>query len=141
MYQEVSMRTRGFTLLEVSIAFGLLAIAIMMTSLLVSGLERHQRALWEDAIAESLAVSTLEKTIAEAKLDPTLAEGREILVEKAPSGVQILPDVKSVLFIHSIPEEKGIVELQVQVSWTFSELVPNGQTRTLTRTLRWRNSK
>ena len=135
------MRASGFTLLEMTFAFGLLVIAIMMTSMLVSGLDRHQRALWEDAIAESLAVSTLERAIAESKFELTPAEGREVPVEKSTSGVEFLPNIKSVLSIRALPEQRGVVELQAQVSWRFSEVVPNGDVRTIRRTLRWRISQ
>jgi len=135
------MRASGFTLLEMTFAFGLLVIAIMMTSMLVSGLDRHQSALWEDAIAESLAVSILERAIAESNFELTPPEGREVPVEKSTSGVEFLPNIKSVLSIRALPDDRGVVELQAQVSWRFSEVVPNGDVRTIRRTLRWRISQ
>ena len=129
---------RGFTLLEMGLAFGLLAIAISAASVLVCGLERHQQVLWEDAIASELALSVLEQTLSEPRLEPTPPDGRAIAVAPAPDGSPVLPDLKTVLLIRNVPEQAGIVELCATVTWRCAAVRALGDHRTIERSTRRR---
>ena len=132
---------RGFSLLEMSVAFGMLAIAIAVASVLVSDMERHQQVLWEDAIAGELATSALEQALAEPRLEPTGPDGRTLAVAPAPDGSPVLPELKVVLVIRNIPEQAGVVEVCAKADWLCVAVTPSGGHRTIERTTRRRATR
>jgi type II secretory pathway pseudopilin PulG len=130
---------RGYTLLEIGVAFGMLAIALSVASVLVVGHERHQQVLWEDAIAGELALSVLEQALAEPRLEPTPLEGRRIEVAPAPDGGPVLPDLKTALVVRDTPGQAGMVELRAIVTWRSAAVMAAGDSRTVERTVRRRS--
>jgi len=131
-------RARGFTLLEMVFAFGLLVIAITASSVLVASLGRHQAVLWEDAIAGELALSVLEQAMAEPRLDPTPPQGRTIVVAPGPGGTPLLPEIQAVLLVRSVPERTDVVDVSAKVIWRCAGITSSGDHKTIERTTRRR---
>ena len=123
---------KGFTLLEVIIALGLLVTVLAASwSLLRSG-QRNERFLWDEFAASELALSSLERATAADVLELTPNEGRA-LEARNPQ----LPELKVTLFLTPVAGRADLRDVRVSVAWTDNS---THEPRTLERAARKRVS-
>lgn len=127
------LHTRGFTILEVSIALAILVTALAATWSVVFQANRHQRALWEEWTAHELAVSALEDAGGTGVVAFTPPDGRPF--EFRELACEPLSGLRMVLHVRPTPERRDLCDLQVVVSW---QPQGGGTERKLERTARRR---
>ncbi|HYG77485.1 MAG TPA: hypothetical protein VEK08_20930 [Planctomycetota bacterium] len=114
---------RGFTLLEMGIALGVLLTALIAASVLIHAAGRHQRLVWQDAIAAELATSTLEKALADPDLQPTPVAGKAITIQPPgrANSSEVLPGVRAVLHVTALAGRTDLLHIRAVVSWTCAD--------------------
>ena len=122
---------RGFTLLETTVALGVLFTALIAAWSVVGGARRSERALWDEFAANELATSLLERVYADGNLQPTKPEGAPVAL---PSP-EPLPGAKATLFVAPASDRADMVEIKAVVQWT-GEV--NAQPCSVERTIRRR---
>ena len=107
---------RGFTLLEMSIAFTVLVTGMLGTwGMLARGQQAGQR-LWEETIAHELAASALERAMLEENFQPTEPEGRGISMETSARSL-LPPEIKVVLHVSPVSGSERLFEFRAVASW------------------------
>ncbi|MCW8133454.1 MAG: hypothetical protein KIS92_24130 [Planctomycetota bacterium] len=95
-------RGRGFTILEVTIAFA-------------SQTRQSQRVLWDELAAREYAQSLLEHALADGTLAPTATPGGE--PAEIPGAAPDLPELKALRAVATEPASTRLLRVRVEVSW------------------------
>jgi type II secretory pathway pseudopilin PulG len=112
---------RAYFLIELGVALSLLMIILAAASFALHNSYLHQAVLWEELIANELAVSALERAVAEDRLACTPAEGRPLDAhpeqELAGSTTPPLQGLALTLYVEKVPGQAGLAEVRVAVAW------------------------
>ncbi len=136
----MTRRPRGFTLLELTIAFAVLVTGIVGAWGAAFAAQRHQRLLWDELAAQELAVSALETAFADGDLKPTPPAGRPVtfpasgIAGTAPN----LLEFQVLLHVALVPENNALYEIRAIVTWAHPLASPGLDPRRLERSLRRR---
>lgn len=127
--------SRGFTLIEVTIALTLLVTVLAASWTLLSGAQRNERMLWDEFSANELAVSQLERATSSRTLEITPVAGSPVEIADANPD---LPQVTMTQFVTAVDERPELVDVRVLIAWNDAA---THSSRSLERTMRMRISR
>jgi Tfp pilus assembly protein PilV len=109
------MRRHGSTLIEVSIAAGLVAVAMIAVAQLIAVAARQDRSIEQRQLAAQEAANSLELVLARP-WNEVNSEWLQSLT-LSPESQRILPDGKLVCELQTLAEEPAVKKVVATVSW------------------------
>lgn len=120
----------GFTLFEITVAFGILLIVIVGVWSLLANANWRQEQLWDELAARELATSVLEEALAKEKCELTPPQGQP--VQFAPPAAALFA-LQVTLHVAAVPQHSDLLQLRAVVKWS-----ERGHERSLEASLRRR---